>query len=1507
MHKIIIYLLTVLLLLMIQFGCSNSSNDSSNDSSSVTLPTVIPTEVHDITLDGPFILTISGQISGHSIEGVIVPNEEVNLTTYELHDNNVTLEVTTRNSSSFATLTAISLEDQWITFIAPPSIAEGELSLVKGGKTITSRSYKLYDREGIYLTSLSPTHAKAGEVITLNGLRLQQATHLSSLHGEFNLSITPTDPYHFSFTLPSGVHSDEIYLSSETTVSNPLPLTVMQDVDVTVNVTNGVILDHSTIGFIANGDIHLVDASDHTKLPLENRPSYIQATYQKAGEYHHLYTALILPDRTESLIVDANSTAVAFIFMALGDVVLSTADAVTLYDHIAANSKVQLFAETIADVQKKDLESWDTLSDPNLKSTFQAALTDIIATQQSLSHTLSSRHKATDLSPSLASATVIDNAVLKITQEPESDLIYVNDIDYGYLYNSSLRNGKVTVVNDTMLYLSVEAIGKDPADCALAEEYGEGCIINHYHHIRDPFDMQYRSVVPPKSGLLGISVAQNFDLDGRDAHLEIITGGMEGESDKENIAKVLKFHSFIKGIVMPYLNVALSPILGNAMPDDPSTVKRIVEGLSKVYTKDAWVIISQILLNDKSNWGDAVTKLILKPIGQGIGSCVSTEPGPLCYAALKGIAKFYGYNSDDLYKELQQRLITVAYEEVASRAIVMIPVAGWVLEAAIIVYDNYDTVKDLKTIGATIHDIGATPQEINADVDFKLAINHVTPTCIGVSSTDTEQSIYIKGEGFIISSGEKPTISIINEGGLKRDATHTDVPSNDKIYALFDAQRLIDNRSVLSHLYVTHDPDYFIMYDKELRIIDEGDAVVHFDTIEPDQAIPRAEVTLKGCGWLPLDDIKVFFESISGEDVTAEILSKSVEEIVVKVPDNAVDGNVYVTSGVKHTASIYFDVSEFGLISADDDILISNEDLLLNGKGLDRVKFIVFIDSANNRQKLTYNPVSPSAETLLISVPSGLASGPVKIYVIRDDDLESNTLTLKRLPDSVIVSPESQGFTTPLTITLTQPEQLAIYYQLQGDVAIRYDGPFTITPEALGNANKWLLTVYAEVIFNGISYQSPHTTYSYTPVLSDCPYIQDTSLHGYHYANKSWLNAKDTDGDGYFDDYLLCSYYDSKHLGSEYPYVDNLYDGFAREFYENGYKKFEGAYIKGKAEGEHTHYYSDGITISTQKNYTDGKLDGTAITKYENGVISSHFEYVNGYIEGLAISNYESDQRRGETEYVHSQREGTSIKYYDNIIHSLQYIKHYVADYLEGLEQEFYDNEKTRIEGNWKTLHSSNYTKSVQDGIWIQYYITGKRSTLVTYKALVQNDHILSRRDGDYINYYDDPNKEQIEYKSIYILGKREGETQGYYLSGDTRYTGQYLNDLRTGEWREWREDRTLSKVTNYKEDLKDGLEIFYENDGIHYSRTTEYRANRINGEQIFYYSGTNDFYTLTTYVDNVKEGPYYFYYSSGNINISGYYVDGLKDGQFKTYSTDGTMTKCEIYAAGLLTGSCMP
>ncbi len=74
------------------------------------------------------------------------------------------------------------------------------------------------------------------------------------------------------------------------------------------------------------------------------------------------------------------------------------------------------------------------------------------------------------------------------------------------------------------------------------------------------------------------------------------------------------------------------------------------------------------------------------------------------------------------------------------------------------------------------------------------------------------------------------------------------------------------------------------------------------------------------------------------------------------------------------------------------------------------------------------------------------------------------------------------------------------------------------------------------------------------------------------------IKIKDKNNDGYYEDYISCSYHKNNQLAVEFIYIDFLENGIRKNYYETGKLKKETPYIDGNKSGLEIGYYESGNT-----------------------------------------------------------------------------------------------------------------------------------------------------------------------------------------------------------------------------------------------------------------------------------------------------------------------------------------
>ena len=1326
------------------------------------------------------ILSLVTQLRDANLTGVLSANQKSKLRFMGLEDSSIKLKVTTTRDSQIILPASISIETQSITFTSPVNVTAGNLSVVDIlGNVLTAIPYKIVTAQTPYLKEVVPDIVNAGESVTLSGGNLPITPMQVVFEGQESSlaqTVTPLSSSSMSFTVPPSAASGSIYLQINQVETNRLQLTIKRSIDVKVVLGDGVDFNASDISFTLGMEEHILDQNYIATLSVENEDmQYLHATVPFTDENAALlYSAVVLPDMSGTVTVDANSTAVAWIFMGMGTSVTTPKDELRpLYDSVASNAEVVEFAEYIVRLQKDDFNAWATLSDEVLRTKFQDALRSVVGT--------SVESRARMLSAKAAE----DNALVKITQ-PENGNIYLEN---------RKSDGNIWIVNDTRLYLSVEVVSK---------EEGKEYYID-YKHPGSLEDMQFvNGIVGPKGWVwLGIASDKKFELRGIDSSLEIIVGAYNGETDKEKVSTILKARAFLEGIIAPATDMILSTLLKKGVPED-NAWKHVIDGMYDIYGTNFVTQLQTEVSTQSNGWWATADTLVMMPLARGIKGCLKEDeatgiryPDTACKNTIKGLLKISGiaiYSYEKVYDEVMKRIKEEIKEQVIKSAIALIPVGGWIARSAIFVWENSSEVGKVITMGETISDMKENPPEINAEVEFALDISEVAPMCVVIPSDIGSQSysFAITGEGFVVEDGINPYVKLLSKGMDIQTDDVTVTNEGTQILALFpEPLNFIANGSQEdAALFVGYSDGLYMMYPESIRVIDQTDDVVYFDSIVPAAAYRGATVTLKGCGWVPTSDIKVYFED-EGSDgyIEGEVLKpRSVDTIIVKVPKTAKSGNVYVTAGNKVTEKLLFDINPFSLNEVNEEYtMLKGDTVWLTGKALTLASKIYLTDHTG---KMIEGDITESDESSLkVAIPEGLAYGEIQVYAEDEEGAVTNEIVIPLVPKGVDANPPSQSFLDSITVSLTQEDNVDIFYHIdEEEEEQRYTGPITLNADEAAFEYYSIHTI-ASVTVNGIDYNST-LEYQYAPIVCKvdeelidgvcvnifddvhCPMIYDPLLDDDLENNNSILFlVRDKDGDGRHEDLLSCFYTPlwEGELTSENPIVDGGTHGIFKHYYRSGLVERKTPYVKSKRNGIEKRYRTSGrLWIETP--YVDNTIHGIEKLYYDSEQpplkLRSETPYVDGIIDGIEKWYYQSGRCSSETPYINGVRHGTGKGYYDLDSHQLSTEIPYIGGMYHGVFKRFYES------GNLK--EETPYINNIRHGIQKLYYEPGGPQHL----------HIVTPYDNGKIHgtqkwYYESG---QLSHETPYVNGIQNGIDKGYYETGTPMSETPYVDGMKHGE-----------------------------------------------------------------------------------------------------------------------------
>ncbi|MFT5662160.1 MAG: antitoxin component YwqK of YwqJK toxin-antitoxin module, partial [Sulfurimonas sp.] len=1264
--------------------------------------TIILNRWNELQTSPPLILSLITDMQNIKMNDVLSPNMESNLTLRGLTDTNTKISVNTSQGVQEVTSVVISTETQSISFAAPVSIMDGELSIASFN-SLTTIPYIVVTSQTPYLNQVIPEVVKVEDNVVLSGVNLPIIPVDIVFEGQessFTQTVTPSSSESVSFTVPQGVGSGSIYLQMSQIQTNRLYLSVKRNIDIKVVLDNDIDINSSDISLVWGGEEYPLNENFMATLPLENSDAqYINVMVQLANnERSILYSAVITQDTTQITTLNAESTAIAWTLQGLGATAVSENNLLSsLYDTIASNEKVQELADYIAILQKEDINTWASLNDTIVEQKLRDALVDILQNQRQVSE-----------AQMLVSRASIINPLVAITQTPEDNDIYIEN---------RKSDGSVWIVNDSRLFLSVEVTSKEED-----KEYS----IN-YKHPSNFTDMEFaKGIISPKGWpIFGISSEKKIELKGIDSSLEIVVGAYGSIADKKiaQVSDILKARTVIDGILVPAFNSILSTLIDRSIPKNYQ-YKNVIKGLGDIYDGDIVAQLLESVSNKNTTRAILVDTYLVKPLINNIVACSTNPTGTVCQNTAKGLLKLSGITSDTALRTLAAELANKLKNELIKDSVLaQLAHVGLVARAAEFVWDHLGDISNGISISESIYDMNNYPQVINADIEFALEIEEVTPLCVVISPETQEVTFELKGEGF--SGGEGKVASAFLTIGNQEIQSDNTVAFDEgrQLDALFSSpQSLVTGGSVEdASLFIKYDEGLYMMYPEWIKIIDSTDTIVYFDSIVPSSAYKGAIVTLEGCGWIPLDDIKVYF---SGQDsldyVEAEVLSSTADKIEVKVPDTAKSGTVYLTAGNKETRKLLFDINPFSLNDPEeDDTLIKGSWVALSGQALTQATKIYFIDHTGNKIEGTIT--NNSEYSLKATIPEGLAYGIVGIYVEDNEGIVTNEIVLPLVPSGVNATPSSgiigEGISVTLSLDEGTQESVVAYYRLNEMIEnneVKYSEPLFLTMEDLEYTEIYLYT-FARVIVNDIAYDSAVRKFIYSP----CDVGYDLNLNGECISKPLPLLVCPISYNGAFEEsgyditvnsssyriyaskqpyyYTNCEYGENEQLKTEEFIEDSKKTGVWKYYFSSGQLWREVSYLNNEKNGFERRYFESG-ELSAEYHYINDKYDGTNISYLSSGKLYFIMNYKEGLLDGLYMM-YDSfsEHLKREGYYIQGKKIGEWKEYngFGNLrfgyfynSNGIIYIKEYYstvngATYLS--KREYYDDDGilTHTESLW--------------------------------------------------------------------------------------------------------------------------------------------------------------------------------------------------------------------------------
>jgi antitoxin component YwqK of YwqJK toxin-antitoxin module len=155
-------------------------------------------------------------------------------------------------------------------------------------------------------------------------------------------------------------------------------------------------------------------------------------------------------------------------------------------------------------------------------------------------------------------------------------------------------------------------------------------------------------------------------------------------------------------------------------------------------------------------------------------------------------------------------------------------------------------------------------------------------------------------------------------------------------------------------------------------------------------------------------------------------------------------------------------------------------------------------------------------------------------------------------------------------------------------------------------------------------------------------------------------------------------------------------------------------------------------------------------------------------------------------------------------------------------------------------------------------------------------------------NYYDEE-REQIKeryFVSDFDAKSLYGAYESYYISGQLKSVGAYVDNEPIRQWQYYYENGQLKMQGHLKNNSNHGLWTYYYENGSPRMKGNIYEGLR--QKQWTYYFETGEIKSDGEYVDDKKDGIWNYYFQDGSLKAKAVYK--LGDGIYKEFYGDGTL-----------------
>lgn len=355
-------------------------------------------------------------------------------------------------------------------------------------------------------------------------------------------------------------------------------------------------------------------------------------------------------------------------------------------------------------------------------------------------------------------------------------------------------------------------------------------------------------------------------------------------------------------------------------------------------------------------------------------------------------------------------------------------------------------------------------------------------------------------------------------------------------------------------------------------------------------------------------------------------------------------------------------------------------------------------------------------------------------------------------------------------------------------------------------------------------------------------------------------------------------------------------NGIVLVFFQDGGIFKEAHFSNGKLNGECKKYGING-KLTEICTLVDGVEQGEAREFYASGELLTIMNYKDGVIGGEVKIFYPDGKPKLTYHVSNGLRNGNEKRYYHDGKLSADY--NYKNGEFEGNMKDYYQNGQIKYEYAYK--------EEKFEGPFTGYFSNGKVSVEQNYKSGVGV--------GSYKIYY--PNSQVKEEGSFDDKGKKTGVWKTYFYNGTLSNEASYLNGQKEGTGIEFDRDgkkyyeyeykggnytmvRFFDKQGNIIKEFKEEKNVlkytFYTPEGLRFFDGA-LKNGKADGLWTTYFTTTNTVFKTVNYLNGELVGDWTEYYGDGVLRHKSTYKKDKQEGIATTYFQDGKTIKNEYCA----------